>query len=180
MAFCQNCGTKLEHGDAFCPNCGNKVSDQGHGSPSQRVQPAYTASAAGELRATGGLKVWLWILIVCGIIGIIYNFYQIYEMSTLYGFERGRTSVIISILELSASVIISIAELYGEYLMLRARRKGFYIICTCICIGFILTLAVSISLAETVTLTVITSLILSLVSIGILWLFARKQWPNFR
>lgn len=75
MAFCQNCGTKLEHGEAYCPNCGNKVSDQGRVSPSQRVQPAYTASATGELRAAGGLKVWLWILIVCGIVTIVYDLF---------------------------------------------------------------------------------------------------------
>lgn len=168
MAFCQNCGTKLEHGEAYCPNCGNKVSDQGHVSPSQRVQPAYTASATGELRATGGLKVWLWILIVCGIIMIIYDLFTCVT-------SRFRVEIILSAVTLAI-------EIYGASLMLKAFKKGFYILVICTCIGAVFSAFSNTYALYTLGLmfSLLCSAIGALVSVGIIWLFARKQWPNFR
>jgi len=28
MAYCSNCGHKLEEGDKFCPKCGHRVEDE--------------------------------------------------------------------------------------------------------------------------------------------------------
>lgn len=114
----------------------------------------------------GGLKVWLYILIVCGIISIIYNLGLAFTTSVYK-------------IELVLDAIILAVDLYGEFLMLKAHKKGFYIIVVCTCIG------VAFGALSTVsTLGWAFSLTLSLggalLSVGILWLFTRKQWPNFR
>ena len=42
MAFCDNCGTKLEDGAKFCDNCGNPVSAESAPAAAPAAAPAYT------------------------------------------------------------------------------------------------------------------------------------------
>lgn len=59
--------TKIAYDQGFCQNCGTRVQDaylEGSGEMLQNLM-------GGPAQATGGLKVWLWIMIVSGIIGVI-------------------------------------------------------------------------------------------------------------
>lgn len=43
MAFCGNCGTKMEDGVKFCPSCGAPSGAQAEAQPGQQTQQAYSA-----------------------------------------------------------------------------------------------------------------------------------------
>ena len=46
MAFCRNCGTKLEEGEKFCPSCGTQREEAAQSA--QNAQNAQSADAAAE------------------------------------------------------------------------------------------------------------------------------------
>ena len=46
MAFCRNCGTKLEEGEKFCPSCGTQREEAAQNA--QNAQSAQSADAAAE------------------------------------------------------------------------------------------------------------------------------------
>ena len=162
MSYCKQCGTKLEEGQTFCPNCGARV---GGANPEQPQMVSYYKG----MPATGGLKVWLWIIIVCGIISTIYFFYQAYAVSAFGG---------IYVLETLASAVVMMVEIFGEYRLLKGFKNGFYIICACAGVGLIINLINSVSTGSAAVF--IVGILSAAISLGIIWMLAKKQWEYFQ
>ncbi|OLN31744.1 zinc ribbon domain-containing protein [Desulfosporosinus metallidurans] len=174
MQFCPNCGTKLMDDYGFCPNCGTRVQDAYLEGPVEMPQNL----TGGPTQATGGLKVWLWLMIVGGLIGVIASIaYGIYFLKIAETF-RDQSALLSNLgsqysriaTMLFVSVPINIVCIFGEFRLLKGYKHGFYIICICVVISFIITILAGSVLAAFVGLT----------SPVIVWLFAREQWKYFQ
>ena len=66
MAYCKNCGTKLDDGAKFCPKCGNPIEGV------IQVQQSVDSSSEQEPhKRMGCLKKGLIIFLVLGFIGFL-------------------------------------------------------------------------------------------------------------
>lgn len=155
--FCANCETKLEDGDAFCPECGTRAQDTGN-----PAEPVWNLQGA-PAKAVGGLRIWLWLSVAVCILVLISD---VVILARLGGYLDG---LYISVL--LASMGLTVAQIVGVLRLLKGHRHGFYVIC--VCAGLVFLLNVSVLNAS------LPTALLGLASPVIVWLFARKQWQNF-
>jgi Recombinational DNA repair protein (RecF pathway) len=141
---CKQCGNPLE-GDV-CPICGLHVNNE---------QPVHA-------KAKGGLRVWMWIIIVVGIIGACLALYYAAALHNIYS------------LLFIASFILTVISIFGAFRLLNGFKNGFYIICACEVISVCMNLIV-------LKFSSYSFLVMgNLASLLIIWLFARNQWNSFK
>ena len=170
--YCSQCGAPLQETDKFCMNCGTatnmRLSESGYNppiySPPFSAVPPYVQNMppTGYLKATGGLKVWLWIIITINALYAIYSFYMLIR-SLSVGYPLYTIILIVSIL-LMAAVIFAATRLMDGY------KYGFYMFCGCAGLSMIINML----------LGAYTTGIGNIFAPLILWLFARSQWQYFR
>lgn len=199
MNFCPECGAKLKAGQSFCASCGARVLPD-DAETEMRVSSTAYRPLRGPAKATGGLRVWLWISIIACIVSVVY--YVVGTNLTIgtlnaIGIESGVDGIYKA--TMCCGLVLAAAVIYGDYRLLNGYKNGFYIICICTIISLIVFLVLNINAFRILNksmqaigiyspsydgTSMISSFIIELVaaagSIGILWLFLRKQWANFR
>ena len=113
--FCSKCGSYIDDGQNFCPHCGASMKNGSN--------PDGTGSY-GQTEATGGLKVWLWFIIIVNGISLIY---------ALINFS------VISAAALALNIL-------GAYSMLKLHKGGFYILCLSSLIALIYNLSLGVGM----------------------------------
>ncbi|WP_083642503.1 zinc-ribbon domain-containing protein [Desulfosporosinus metallidurans] len=172
--FCPNCGTKLAEDHGFCQNCGTRVQDAYLEGPGEMPQNL----TGGPAQATGGLKVWLWLMIVGGLIGVIASIvYGIYylKMAETFRVQSALQSNLGSqysriATKLFVYVPINIVNILGAFRLLKGYKHGFYIVCICAGVAFFINIFSGSWLAS----------FFGLASPVIVWLLVRKQWECFQ
>lgn len=80
MAFCENCGSKLDQNSKFCDSCGNVVANysdvvnENYNMPPEKeayIQPGYTAESSSEKSSTKSKKVKLLIASIVAVVLVI-------------------------------------------------------------------------------------------------------------
>lgn len=189
--FCPVCGKNLSYDKGFCMECGSELPHE-QGIPlEKRADPLHSASdegfcsepsvvsnsiegmdsselnqnvvAAPHAEASGGLKVWLWIVFGFNALGIISAMGNVFMLSKYIG-GVGSGNVVFSIL-------LSLAVMLASYRLLKGYKDGFYLICLCAIISMVLSIVSG--------LAPVAAIILRLIVPVITWILAREQMEFF-
>jgi hypothetical protein len=173
--YCPNCGSKVEETDRYCEQCGAPLQTPQTVTPNtdsntyQRnsYSTSYSSynngsSYGNDVKATGGLKGWLWFIIIANILGALYTigvlFAYLGYISTEY--------IILFVI----SILLTGGVIYAATRLLSGYKYGFYMICGCAGVALMIDLLAGLY----------SSAVGSLLGPVILWLFLRKQWPYFK
>ena len=170
--YCSQCGAPLQETDKFCMNCGalanTPLSESGYNSPAYSTPdsavPTYVQNTVPTAyqKATGGLKVWLWIIIA---INGLYAIYSLYTLIRSFSYDYPLYTMILVV-----SLLLIVAVIFAATRLMNGYKYGFYIFCCCAGLSMILNML----------LGAYTTGIGNIFAPLILWLFARSQWQYFR
>lgn len=189
--FCPACGKNLSYNKGFCMKCGTELpydqgmpmeksvpaihfaSDEGFCSESSAVSASsertdisdlnQNAVAVSHVEASGGLKVWLWIVFGFNALGIISAMGNVFVLSKYIGRVSSGNVVF--------SIVLSLAIMFASYRMLKGYKDGFYLMCLCAVLSMVLSIISG--------LAPVTAIILSLIVPVITWILSREQMEFF-
>lgn len=171
--FCSQCGAKNADSNQFCGECGAPVTAANGEQPAQNPYPnnSYAVpqyqTANSHAKATGGLQVWLWIMIVSEILVGIYSIIYGFNFARLISYNKLYTKYAILMFVLVPIIAVII---FGAVRLLNGYKHGFYILCACVAVTFILNLIINNWMQA----------FAGLISPAIVWLLAKDQWKYFR
>jgi hypothetical protein len=122
----------------------------------------------GAVRATGGLMVWLWIVIVAGGLSVAMTLYTLYQFS---GFSFDDAFIVNYIL-----IVFAVLNLIGAGMLLNGLKSGFALII----VANFGALLCAFYQAASEGMNPLIAIVSAILSPLIIWLFARKQWPSFK
>lgn len=163
--FCEKCGKELKESQKFCAACGTQVERANVEKTEQMLQT--NSETQNPRQAGNGLKVWLIVTIVLSVIACFFGIKAMFYYADL-GEILGQAATNLSLLML-LSVVVNIVYIVGMVQLLKGYKLGFYIMCACWVLAFVIAIVHKQWI----------NMIVCWVSPCVTWYLAKSKWESF-